>query len=145
MASTYRLLSNQPKSVSGQNMSRIIKFRAWDKEQNQMYDDSCGFGAISVLKEAEEFDLPLMQFTGLLDRNGKEIYEGDIVRGIDNEDEGCGWSSKAKVKGVVEYNIQWGYRFQLKDHTQRILDLYSLQQNTFQVIGNIYENPELLT
>lgn len=63
----------------------------------------------------------LMQFTGLLDKNGKEIYEGDILRGL-------GKVYFHQGKFCVEYGEEWGW----------------ISKNA-EIIGNIYENPELLT
>ena len=67
----------------------------------------------------------LMQFTGLLDKNGKEIYEGDVIR----------WGAK-KSKAVQWNNHRNGWNFQdhQKNYTPTIL---------WEIIGNIYENPEL--
>ena len=74
----------------------------------------------------------LMQYTGLKDKNGKEIYEGDIVQGR-IKDEGI------DVKGIVVY-CECGYYFiKDKDDEVEICIISDLE-----VIGNIYENPELL-
>ena len=67
----------------------------------------------------------LMQFTGLKDKNGKEIYEGDIVR---NHNEAL---TIDMVTGVV-----WDFRQ---------LAMLEDQREEWEIIGNIYENPELLT
>lgn len=74
------------------------------------------------------------QYTGLKDKNGKEIYEGDIIQYEDIQ------------KGVVEYSEQYA-QFILKE-TGNIADEYEalgeFNIKVFKVIGNIYDNPELL-
>ena len=65
----------------------------------------------------------LMQFTGLNDKNGKDIYEGDILQ----DDE----------KHVEPFAVEWN---DMKEYT----NWYSSKGNVFEIIGNIYENPELL-
>jgi len=73
----------------------------------------------------------VMQFTGLLDKNGKEIYEGDIVREFwnGNPDPCC--------VQVVEWDDN-------ESSGPRVVGFYLQDGDEYEVIGNIYENPELL-
>ena len=116
---------------------REIKFRAWDgKELSYSHKDLGNwFLEHDDMKE-------LMQFTGLKDKNGKEIYEGDILKfnlyytivrnGIvdisDNEDYGSN-----RISG-----------FYLETYEGRYVHMDSYYLDDTEVIGNIYENPELL-
>ncbi len=130
---------------------REIKFRAWSKEHKRMFsNDLFEQSAGGLLKIAKRFapnlphgkeglylplkddDLIFMQFTGLRDKNGQEIYEGDIVNFRHSfEPE---YSLDATV---VEWVPQW-CRFCIGWNV-------SLNSNmNLEVIGNIYENPELL-
>ena len=80
-----------------------------------------------------DWDTPL-QYTGLTDKNGKEIYEGDIVIDVPNKKEG--WRAAIAWADVSFYLS--------KEHPAE-RDFYELwQRNRLEVIGNIYENPELL-
>lgn len=123
---------------------RAIKFRAWNKKKKEWLFDYDKMGAFSLFGECVmlgEFssiplsrlnDIAIMQFTGLKDRNGNEIYEGDVVA-----------SHNGVAEGVVVYQapkfiIQWPKR---KTWHEFIL---SPEQNQFEeILGNIYENPEL--
>ena len=122
----------------------IPKFRAWLKKEQKMdnYIDHiswledelyCIGDGITYMVSAE--DLVLMQSTGLVDKNGKEIFEGDILdyRG-----------RKALVRWHGSY-ASFIYRFvdELQKRNTEWKPLY-LAYMKCEIIGNIYENPELL-
>ena len=116
---------------------RKIKFRAWDKENEKMMKVSSLHlenKEISV-KENGTFHLfrmqDLMQYTGLRDKNNKEIYEGDIVILNDAEEEN---------KCIVKY--KYG-SYILVDGDLRE-NLSNVEDRFLEVIGNIYENKSLL-
>lgn len=82
-------------------------------------------------------NIKIMQFTGLKDKNGKECFEGDIVKMLD-----WGFRKKNKVLGI--YKVIWDYEekgWRLTPSPN--IDAYNILRN-FEVIGNIYENPELM-
>ena len=111
---------------------RQIKFRAWDKLEKRMRHNIELFMIPSWTKPMLSMgDMDVMQFTGLFDKHGKEIYEGDIVK----------WEPEyiniREAPKAVEY--EWsGYRpFQYDGGGE-------YHPSECIVIGNIYENPELL-
>ena len=108
---------------------REVKFRAWNKAKNRMEYD--------VYKEYDN----LMQYTGLKDKNDKEIYEGDILS-TEIKDKTIENKIIASGNTVVEYKdckfgVVWGWH---KD----FIGLDGFCNATFEVIGNIYKNPELV-
>lgn len=110
---------------------REIKFRAWDKEKKIMLYPK--FGDISNLSwhghdgKSETNRYIFQQYTGLKDRNGEEIYEGDILT--------PGGSIKLAVKWLTN-DAMFGF--------QKSAFLLGRMSELYEVIGNIYENPELL-
>lgn len=149
-------------------MNRVIKFRAWDKKAKVMvlldemwlcveysslafsssqdeYQGICAWPAEAYNSEKE--DQIFMQFTGLLDRNGKEIYEGDVI-------------TSPSVGNLKQGSVEWGtcgfvVREQgvhgSKDGTwTEVLSSWAYPLDgqgalRGEIIGNIYENLELLT
>ena len=140
--------------------SRLFKFRAWDFKNNKWllgyeYPNLGGFDmfgecvlmdewartATSFMFEKDDkklSDLKLMQFTGILDINKKPIYEGDIVN-----DEELG-------KGIVVFQSGCFFMMYDADTNMEFLGLKTdrfgrLQEKRIvEILGNIYENPELL-
>ena len=130
---------------------REIKFRAWIKEEDIMtyFEDESYIlnGDMSVdafdyeKRDCENYfepcyktvDIELMQFTGLHDKNGKEIYESDIVE-VTRQ---CIWE-----KGIVVF-IDGCFFIKVNE---TLLALYECEPNNYEleVIGNIYENSNLL-
>ena len=122
----------------------IPKFRAWDGgslcRMYQPEEVMVGNGDIWIHDEdfnvgewAVNNDLNLMQSTGLKDLNGVEIFEGDIVRFFDS-------------LYTVFYDIKEG-SYRLKPHDDRwVVDYMSnfSSEESFEVVGNIYENKEYL-
>lgn len=118
---------------------REIKFRAWNKKDKKMFS----WGQIqhkfdSVWwSDVNNGRFVLMQYTGVKDQNGKEIYEGDIVHVTDF------FHCDDKVyKGVVK--SAGGY-YQIEGQGIRNSPLgWIISSDDIEVIGNIFENPELL-
>lgn len=131
-----------------------IKFRAWFKNENEIkkvainniYEGNKTYLHLSPLPMSDYKPIELMQYTGLKDSNGREIFEGDIVRFVIFDYLG----SDIEYKGVVKYRS--GLYEIWKDVDSEFFDSDGpfilnhawLQDDEFEVIGNIYENPELL-
>ena len=127
---------------------RDIKFRAWDKKKNDWFDyegslyielnGDINFGWNGEVMDDYTDRINLMQYTGLKDKNGVEIYEGDFLMAGD------------AYLGVIKYHStraqfigkNIGETFQEDEYDT----LYTKNGrfNSAKVIGNIYENPELL-
>ena len=129
------------------------KFRAWDKQlkimrnvkyidfENQelkiyadeYYEDGY-IPNLDIVRNFDEFEI--MQSTGLKDKSGKEIFEGDIVKNINTES-----------KGRVIWDIHnTGWHYSVKKKANSLFDTYTLfrSKHNLEVIGNVHDNPELL-
>lgn len=73
---------------------RVIKFRVWDTQLN-LWVNNIGMKVNNVLTDGTEKRFKVMQFTGLKDKNGKEIYEKDIVKDLDGNLMTCVWDQDA--------------------------------------------------
>ena len=120
---------------------RELKFRAWDKQEKQMMKVS----AISLenkeigVKDFRTYhffrikNIELMQYTGLKDKNGTEIYEGDVI--------------KVERDGII-YRVEWihgGFGLEPRYNSPFYPRLGNVElREKIEVIGNIHENPELL-
>lgn len=144
---------------------REIKFRAWDKKTKKMravnsivfhYEEECfdfdnsrlpkvvnlwGKDIIedkAIVLHREIKDVELMQYTGLKDKNGKEIYEGDVVKKVDTN--GLGWHRERNCKVSFDKEGYWLLTTEYGDgYWIGEVDIEQLE-----VIGNIFDNPELL-
>lgn len=117
---------------------REIKFRMWDNDKMEIVCDNSSLEISAVTKSMsyksrrENLQIIFMQFTGFHDKNGKEIWEGDIVK------------FHAILLQPVS-DIYWRNGFYMRGWEHLDLDSKLFKDNKmWEVIGNIYENPELL-
>lgn len=115
-----------------------IKFRMWDAIEKQFMNHSRVIETrILDLERNGQERFIYQQYTGLEDNNGNEIYEGDILR-ID-----CNFEHR---KGIVVDKVDyWNCSFSTSEWLfHELIDNDEKGKQKFEVIGNIYENPELL-
>ena len=126
----------------------VPKFRAWDKESQTMYEVKSiiyTLGSMLCVNRSALFpertlyfeDTPVMQSTGLLDKNGKEIFEFDIVE----------WEHKDTgqlVRGIVKYDTELGFWGMTDVRFNDLRAIGYLANQRVTVLGDIYQNPELV-
>ncbi|WP_277680182.1 YopX family protein [Gracilibacillus dipsosauri] len=137
-------------------LMREIKFRAWNIQEEFMHrvvsvgcDKKDKWPTLVYMKNGfiDSVEEPhiLMQYTGLKDMNGNEIYEGDVVRFCDfASDITGGHMGDSIITGVVTYDYAMWFINDKYDEPELPLCDAHLNDDEFEVIGNIYENPELL-
>ena len=119
---------------------REIKFRAYYKADKRIYEVlylDFASNELGLWDEETEFDfecsfedVELMQYTDCKDKNGREIYEGDIVK-----------KSNGAIGQVVYLKATAGYK---PYNNGQVFDLFEADARYLEVVGNIYENPEIL-
>lgn len=114
-------------------MGREIKFRAWDGESMSQNTKSIQDIANSGVSSRDSDKLIWLQYTGLKDKNGKEIYEGDIIQDDDGEVMVVGWSDKFASFCLDKDGWAFQHWFGEAVNPQNVI-----------IIGNIYEHPELI-
>lgn len=121
---------------------RKITFRAWDGDKKEWVSSDRILSRIPMSDDGELQTVApwytLMQFTGLQDKNGKEIYEGDVLTFIFPNNR-----NKGTAPVVWEYGCWNVTDFKNDAGSNNIYNLYPATD--CEIIGNIYENPELLT
>lgn len=130
---------------------REIKFRAWLKKENRMIEPVTGLDLSPPYATVQWFDnvhdalenkvsdcwledCELMQYTGLKDKNGKEIYEGDIVS----------WRGESDTFVIEWVDLDASFAAADKSTGKTHYDYIMTSLGDAEILGNIYENPELL-
>jgi len=124
---------------------REIKFRAWNN--SKAVEKMLHWEFIKQIRMDEIFERPnlnVMQYTGLKDKNGKEIYEGDLFGKFGGDKERPG---EYEIHGQIKFDTDFAmFVIELTNGGwMELFDYMNNRQNQREIIGNIYENPDLST
>ena len=120
-------------------MKREIKFRIWERNKMIYIDDFYWFEE-NYYHEVETDGRPLMQYTGLRDKNDIKIYEGDILRPTNPNQETMNPFTVEWKKNASTYPFEDDF----DSYNFTSLGWAIEMEYSFEIIGNIHENPELI-
>lgn len=123
--------------------NREFKFRAWNKKLKFWYDGPLSIFSTLLRKK----EVVVMQYTGIKDKNKKEVYEGDIVKAIPMEEHIVTTQHDETVISDVIFLEDLQFQVRSRDEEQVYehgLPLAWGGWDSVEVIGNVYENPKLL-
>ena len=125
----------------------LFKFRAWDYDEKRMHDVLV-IDWVNRLVDFGNIEKPfrrveLMQSTGLKDKNGVEIYEGDVVN-VTQYFGGHSFGQLPHVVRVSEYNNNLMLILQSKQRFIPEVSLNFSRSEDYEIIGNVHESPELM-
>ncbi len=121
-------------------MARKIKFRLWFNNQFAYIGDLNNVSERTVFHFEATGNVVWQQYTGIKDKNGKDIYEGDILKGSNL------FNYEGNFHGLVNYKpcrFQYVVKYPNGGYGGGILDPEEVKEHSLEVIGNIFQNPEL--
>ena len=130
-------------------MNRVIKFRVWNNTIKYFVKNLNGEIATFTLLTLSDYlqrnsitnidNFTFLQYTGLQDKNGREIYEGDIIKDLDEENLIIEFQNGSFIANGKTISPFWSMLVK-----NELVQPAMVNSQTFEVVGNVFENPELL-